>query len=220
MIPTVVDTILKALGQAYPNRVAAAHHGTYGVHAFHGISPLTNAPFFHLDTCVGGWGATQQMDGYGPSRSNVHGDTSDVPIEMQEAFHPYRVENYGIRQDSAGAGQFRGGVGAIKNYVITGPCQLNLKIDRTKCPPWGLNGGLDGVTSDVEILKTDGSKHRVFKGNHHLNIGDKVTIKSGGGGGFGNPLSRKLEAVQNDLQNGYISLEFAKENYKFLQTKI
>ena len=76
------------------------------------------------------------------------------------------------------------------------------------------------MTSDVEILKTDGSKHRVFKGNHHLNIGDKVTIKSGGGGGFGNPLSRKLEAVQNDLQNGYISLEFAKENYKFLQTKI
>ncbi|MEI7738908.1 MAG: hydantoinase B/oxoprolinase family protein [Betaproteobacteria bacterium] len=217
MIPTVVDTILKALGQAYPDRVAAAHHGTYGVHAFHGVSPLTKAPFFHLDTCVGGWGATQQMDGYGPSRSNVHGDTSDVPIEMQEAFHPYRIENYGIRQDSAGAGQFRGGVGAIKNYVITGPCQLNLKIDRTKCPPWGLNGGLDGVTSDVEILRTDGSTQRVFKGNHHLNTGDRVTIKSGGGGGFGEPLNRKPEEVRKDVQNGYISLEHAMEKYQFVQ---
>ena len=214
MIPTVVDTILKALGQAYPERVAAAHHGTYGVHAFHGISPVTESSFFHLDTCVGGWGATQNMDGYGPSRSNVHGDTSDVPVEMQEAFHPYRLQAYEIRTDSAGAGHLRGGVGAIKRYLITAPCQLNLKIDRTKCPPWGLHGGLDGQTADVEIIRTDGTVERVFKGNHHLRVNDRVVIKSGGGGGFGDPFKREFEKIEHDLQNGYISIDQAQATYQ------
>jgi N-methylhydantoinase B/oxoprolinase/acetone carboxylase alpha subunit len=87
---TTVDTILRALAEPFPDRAAAAHHGTYGAYAFHGKSAATGKPFFHLDTSVGGWGASSSMDGYGPSRSNVHGDTSDVPIEVQEAYYPFR----------------------------------------------------------------------------------------------------------------------------------
>ncbi|OWT54818.1 hydantoinase B/oxoprolinase family protein [Candidimonas nitroreducens] len=213
MIPTVVDTILRAMADAFPDRVAAAHHGTYGVHAFHGISPATGAQFFHLDTCVGGWGATSSMDGYGPSRSNVHGDTSDVPVEMQEAFHPYRLESYEIRQDSAGPGRMRGGVGVIKQYHITGPCRLNLKIDRTKCPPWGLAGGGAGKPGDVEIHRTSGEILRVLKDDHELNAGDRVIIKTGGGGGYGPARERDPERVRRDVENGYVSREAARRDY-------
>ena len=213
MIPTVVDTILRALAPAFPDRVAAAHHGTYGVHAFHGTSPVTKASFFHLDTCIGGWGATASGDGYGPSRSNVHGDTSDVPIEMQEAFNPYRFESFSIRRDSAGPGKFRGGVGVVKRYRVTAACRLNLKIDRTKCLPWGLNGGGDGRPAQVEIHRASGEVLHVLKGDNELRTGDVVVVCSGGGGGFGRAIERDVTAVIRDLTLGYISTDSAHDHY-------
>lgn len=213
MMPTVVDTILRALAPAFPERVAAAHHGTYGLHTFDGISPTTGAPFFHLDTCVGGWGATGAMDGYGPSRSNVHGDTSDVPIEMQEAFNPYWLESYEIRQDSGGPGFRRGGVGVVKTYRVSAPCRVNLKIDRTKCPPWGLVGGGEGLTGQVTINRTTGETLSVLKGEHWLHPGDQVVIYTAGGGGHGAAWKREVERVAADVHQGYVSPGAAEKNY-------
>ncbi|MFT3719499.1 hydantoinase B/oxoprolinase family protein [Pseudorhodoferax sp.] len=213
MMPTVVDTILRALAPAFPEHVAAAHHGTYGLHTFDGISPATGAPFFHLDTCVGGWGASGTVDGYGPSRSNVHGDTSDVPIEMQEAFNPYWLESYAIRQDSGGPGRRRGGVGVVKTYRVTAPCRLNLKIDRTKCPPWGLGGGGEGLPGQVRIQRHDGQTLDVLKGEYALQPGDQVVIRTAGGGGHGPARTREIEHVLADLRQGYVSREAAERDY-------
>ncbi|CAN5749047.1 hypothetical protein BH09PSE5_BH09PSE5_01730 [soil metagenome] len=213
MIPTVVDTILRALAPAFPDRVAAAHHGTYGVHAFHGFSPATNSSFFHLDTCIGGWGATSSIDGYGPSRSNVHGDTSDVPVEMQEAFHPYRLVSYAIRQDSAGAGRFRGGVGVVKTYHVTAPCRLNLKIDRTKCLPRSLAGGGEGKVADVEIRRAYGEVSNVLKGDHELRLGDVVVVSTGSAGGYGPAWERDVALVAHDLKQRYISVDGARTEF-------
>ncbi|MBI2316158.1 MAG: hydantoinase B/oxoprolinase family protein, partial [Betaproteobacteria bacterium] len=148
-----------------------------------------------------------------PSRSNVHGDTSDVPIEMQEAFHPYRFESYQIRQDSAGPGRFRGGVGVIKTYRITGPCRLNLKVDRTKCPPWGLAGGGDAEPAQVEIRRATGEVLRVLKQDHELRPGDQVLFCTGGGGGYGPPWQREIASVLEDVAQGYVSREAAAAAY-------
>lgn len=213
MIPTVVDTVLHALADALPERAAAAHHGTYGVHAFHGQSPHTGQPFYSLDTICGGWGASAQMDGYGPSRSNAHGDTSNVPVEMQEAFCPYVFESYAMRPDSGGPGRFRGGLGVEKVYRITAPCRLNLKIERTKCPPWGLRGGKPGAVSDVEIRRAGGEVLRVLKGDHPLGPGDIVVVRTAGGGGFGPPWERETWRVHEDVQLGYVSRDAARKDY-------
>ena len=213
MIPTVVDTVLHALADAFPARAAAAHHGTYGVHAFHGNSPHTGRQFYNLDTICGGWGASAQMDGYGPSRSNAHGDTSNVPVEMQEAFCPYLFESYSMRPDSGGPGRFRGGLGVEKVYRITAPCQLNLKIERTKCPPWGLRGGKPGTVSDVEIRRVGGDALHVLKGNHFLGTGDVVVVRTAGGGGFGPPWEREAWRVVDDVRLGYVSRAAAQTDY-------
>ncbi len=218
MIPTVVDTVLRAMAPAFADKVAAAHHGTYGVHVFHGTSPVTKAPFFHLDTAVGGWGGAIDEDGYGPSRSNVHGDTSDVPIEMQEAFYPFRFESYQLRADSPGPGEHRGGIGVEKRYMITAPCMLTLKIDRTKCAPWGLAGGKAGKTPDVKIHRADGSIRETFKGTHGLGPGDRVLIGTGGGGGYGLPWRRDPEQVRRDVMLGYVSRQAADELYGVVLT--
>ncbi len=213
MIPTVVDTVMHALSKALPDRAAAAHHGTYGVHAIHGVDPLTDKHFYHLDTICGGWGATTTMDGYGPSRSNVHGDTGNVPIEMQEINFPYRLEFYALRQDSGGAGRFRGGLGMVKSYLVEGPCRINLKIDRTKCRAWGLDGGLEGVPSEIEINRVSGLVERPLKGDHPLSAGDRVIVKTAGGGGYGSPRERDPHLVAQDVRCGYVSVESAREDY-------
>lgn len=219
MIPTTVDTILWALAQAFPERAVAAHHGSYGVHAFHGISPVTGAPFYHLDTSVGGWGASATCDGYGPSRSNVHGDTSDVPVEMQEAFHPYRFEGYALRPDSGGPGRFRGGLGVEKSYLITAECRLNLKIERIGCPPWGLAGGGSGKPAQVTLYRADGGKQVVAKGDHLLYRDDRVVIQTGGGGGYGPPWERHPEHVLADVVAGYVSPACAHSEYGVVVTE-
>lgn len=213
MIPTTVDTILRAMSEPFPDRTAAAHHGTYGAYAFHGISAQTGEPFFHLDTSVGGWGASASMDGYGPSRSNVHGDTSDVPIEVQEAYYPFRFVSYRLRRDSGGPGKYRGGLGVEKTYLVTGRCRLTLKIDRTKCAPWGVAGGREGYVSKVDIFKTDGTHIESFKGTYDLDDGDRIVICTGGGGGYGNPWERDIERVETDLRLGYVSRESASRDY-------
>jgi N-methylhydantoinase B len=187
MIPTLVDTILHAMAGAFPDRAAAAHHGTYGVHNFNGKYPANGKPFYIVDTICGGWGASAAMDGYGPSRSNVHGDTANVPIEMQETFYPYLFESYALRADSGGPGRFRGGLGVDKIYRVVASCRINLRIERTKCPPWGLHGGLPARTSDLEIHRADGRVEHALKGNHPLGPGDRVRVLTAGGGGYGPP---------------------------------
>lgn len=213
MIPTVVDTVLRALAGAMPKQAAAAHHGTYGVHAFHGVSPHTGRPFYNHDTLCGGWGANADMDGYGPSRSNAHGDTSNVPMEMQEVFCPYLFESYSIRADSGGPGRHRGGIGIEKVYRITAPCRLNLKIDRTKCPPWGLQGGKEGAVSAVEIRRAGGEVLHVLKGDHGLAPGDVVMMRSAGGGGWGLPSEREIARVLDDVSMDYVSRGAAASDY-------
>lgn len=214
MIPSVVDTILRAMQLAFPDRAAAAHHGTYGVHAFHGRTLTDGASFYHVDTSVGGWGATRHSDGYGPSRSIVHGDTSDVPVEMQEALYPFRFDSYALRTDSAGAGRRRGGLGVVKTYHIEGPCRVNLKFDRTQCGPWGVDGGQDAQVSGVEIQRMSGKVEKVLTGDCALSPGDKVIIKTAGGGGFGPAHEREIELVRQDVELGYVSPDEARRLYR------
>src|SRR3546814_7068689 len=66
-----------------------------------------------------------------------------LPI-LQETLLPFRVESFGLRTDSGGAGKFRGGLGFRKCYKILAPCLLQTNLDRTKYGPWGVLGGKDG----------------------------------------------------------------------------
>lgn len=212
-VPTVVDTILRALGQAFPERAAAAHHGIYGIHAFYGHSPSTGELFQNLDTVTGGWGATATEDGPGPYRSSGHGDVPDIPSEMQEVFYPYRIEAKRLRPDSGGPGRQRGGLGVEKLYRILHPCQMVVAFDRTACPPWGLAGSGPGGTALVEVIRPSGDREALTKGERSLAAGDMVRVLSGGGGGYGPAHERGVEKVLADLRLGLVSKEGARRDY-------
>ena len=118
----MIDAIIKALENALPARVPGGHFGTHSGVRFYGRRP--NGSFFDShDSGHGGWGACATHDGAGPFRTMAHGDTRIIPLELQESLLPFRIEEFSLREDSAGAGTFRGGLGFRKNYRITGALQ-------------------------------------------------------------------------------------------------
>ncbi len=212
-VPTVVDTILNAMGQAFPKRAAAAHHGIYGIHAFYGQLPETGERYQNLDTVTGGWGASAGMDGAGPFRSNGHGDVPDVPVEMQEAFYPYRIVAKRLIANSGGAGRWRGGLGVEKLYQIDAPCTFMAAFDRVHNPPVGLADGGLAKSGGVQILRVGGESEFFTKGERFLFPGDRIVVSSGGGGGFGPALERAPKDVATDVRQGYVTRDAAVLDY-------
>ncbi len=210
---TVIDVILRAFAGLLPDRIAAGHHGNIGGHIFMGKDPETGAIFKNQDTMQGGWGALCDNDGTGPFKTYIHGDTQNVPVELQEAAYPLRVEELSLRPDSAGAGRHRGGLGMVKVYSALAPCRLNVSFDRVRCPPWGIDGGNDGVPGGVTIERASGTTESLLKGEVELNPGDRVRLESGGGGGFGPPRERSRELILRDIKLGYVSPAAAARDY-------
>ena len=209
---TVVDTIISALAPAMAGQVPAGHHGIYGTHTITGRLP-NGERYLSLDAMSGGWGAFATSDGPGPYRSITHGDVRDVPVELQEANYPYRIEAKQLRTDSGGAGKFRGGLGIEKIYRFLQDSTLLAKVERTRCPPWGLNGGMPGSSPAGSVDYQDGRRVAMMKGQWPVKAGDTARILSGGGGGYGNPHERDPASVVQDVRQGYITAQAAALDY-------
>ena len=215
---TVVDTILKALSPALPTRVAAAHHADLVVGRINGRRPRDNSFYIYLGGLIGGgWGARHNGDGMNATIAINDGDTHNGPSEQVEAKYPLLVERYALRQDSGGAGRFRGGLGTEQIVQARGEIRFSSQMDRVRCKPWGLQGGLSGLGNGVAIARFGAEKETLFPNGKALNQvlkpGDAFVLRSGGGGGFGAPLERDLDMLERDIRCGYVSREKAGELY-------
>jgi N-methylhydantoinase B len=213
-LATVIDVVLRAVGQARPDLVAGGHHGAFGVHVFSG-KKMNGELFKNLETGQGGFGASQRGDGSGPFKTYAHGDTFNVPVELQEALYPVFFESIALRTDSGGAGEYRGGLGVSKRIQVLQDCHLNVSMDRTRCPPWGVNSGCDGASGQVILNPGSEREEHLKKADRSLKKGDLVQVDSGGGGGFGHPTKRSYASITQDLLKGYISEEAAKNMYGY-----
>ena len=149
-------------------------------------------------------------DGYSATICMNDGDTHNTPVEMMEVRFPILIERHALIPDSGGAGRQRGGLGVEYAVRARTPLNVNMQIERMHCRPWGLEGGLPGMGNRVE-LERDGKRvddlpnAKVLAAR--LQRGDMFLVRSGGGGGFGNPRERPRERVLEDVRQGYVSAE-------------
>jgi N-methylhydantoinase B len=214
---TIVDTIFKALAPAIPDRVIAGHHADLLASSFHGINHRTSEFFIgSFGPLGGGWGAKMSEDGVSATVCINDGDTHNSPNEQAEFKFPIVVERCALVADSGGAGQHRGGLGIERVVRARSPMVVNNQSERAHCRPWGLAGGGEGLGNAVE-LRIDGRWKSDFPNAKvlvaHLKPADAFKVRSGGGGGYGDPLQRPLARVAHDVRQGYVSAKAAAKLY-------
>ena len=149
-----------------------------------GRDPRNNSPFAYYETIAGGMGARPGLDGI--SAVHTHMTNSwNTPIEVFEQTYPVRVRSYSIRQNSGGAGKFRGGDGIIREIELLTPTQVGILSDRRDRGPYGLAGGSAGKRGKNELIR--GGKKTALPGKCAFNAeaGDILRIETPGGGGWG-----------------------------------
>lgn len=216
VLPTVVDTIFRALAPALRDHLPAAHHGLLGGSVtFIGERSDSGEGFVVQSLEGGGWGGAAARDGESACVSVCQGDVRNSPIESIELKTPVVVEERALRPDSGGPGLRRGGLGVqvrVRN-LVEGRWNL-ARSRRQKCPPWGLWGGKPGGVAEY-LLKRPGDAEfsAVDSVMHSVPAGSEVIVLTGGGGGWGEPGLREIERVVEDVRNGWVSVAAARSDY-------
>jgi N-methylhydantoinase B len=172
--------------------------------------------FLLMNIFGGGWGGRPHEDGESASVSICQGDVRSAPIELQEIQYPFLIERFALRTDSGGAGRHRGGLGVELTYRALQSCIANVNCERTKDPPWGLDGGKPGAVNAAMLVRRDGSERELKKATGvEMEAGDRLIFYTAGGGGWGDPQTRDRQVVANDVRAGYVSPEAAQRDYGF-----
>jgi N-methylhydantoinase B len=168
----IVDVLFAAFGRAFD--VSARGQGTVNNVTF------GNERFTYYETIGGGQGACPDADG--PSGVHVAmSNTLSTPVEALELQYPLRIERYGLRVGSGGAGGHRGGDGVVRALRALEPMRLSLLTERRRHAPRGARGGGDGAPGR-NLLNGEEVPAKVTL---DLEAGDVVTIETPGGGGYG-----------------------------------
>jgi N-methylhydantoinase B len=179
---------------------------------FHGLD-ADGQPFLMREVLGGGSGGRPWADG--EDTIHVVPDSKNLPVEFTETRFPLRVERLGLAVDSGGAGLHRGGLGYRKEIRALRDCAFLSVADRSILSCWGLNGGRAGRPFRVTV-DPGGPNERQLEGlvdDEPIPAGTLVRIDTTGGGGWGDPLLRPVEAVALDVLQGKVTPEAARDEY-------
>jgi N-methylhydantoinase B len=210
----VTEAIWGALAKMLPGKVfACGAQGDFGV-TIAGYR-AQQRPFVLLEFLFGTWGGRPDKDAI-DALSSLAVNYSNTPVEIVEREQPIRIEDYGFRQDSCGPGKFRGGLGMVREYRLVGVDEavLQVRSDRQKFRPYGLNGGTPGANAG-NYLKEVGGKHSALPGKFMRTFkqGETYRAELAGGGGWGDPFERDAELVRQDVIDEKVSVESAARDY-------
>jgi N-methylhydantoinase B len=176
----VVDVVMGALAQALPERIPAASQGTMNNLAMGARGD--GRAWDYYETVGGGMGAGSRYPGLSAVQSHMT-NTRNTPIEVLEMNFPLRVRRYHLREDSGGVGAQRGGDGAVREYEFLEPTTVTLLTERRSHRPWGLAGGGAGAAGE----NRRGAALLPAKTSFRVKAGERITIATPGGGGWGMP---------------------------------
>jgi N-methylhydantoinase B len=216
----IIESVWLALSQTVPEKVDACW-ARWCAPATMGFNPRTGRPFGDIHfMCKGGGGASFGFDGWDHMGTVICAGGLRAPDpELHELINPYTVLQYEYWPDSAGAGQWRGGMGTIYRWRVEadGIAVANFGGgDRAETVPFGLQGGSAAPQNKLYLHKAGEIIDVDTESFYEYDTGDVFEIYESGGGGYGDAKKRPSEKVQEDVINGLVSRDKAKEEYAVL----
>ena len=218
LCPPNADAIIRALSQAIPQRVTAGWNQLL-CYLTSGFDTRKKDSYVDIGFMglKGGSGGTHGVDGYDHiGMIDASGGVLDQDYEMFEQQTPHLLLKHEYWPDSAGSGRWRGGLGVETEFKIGGE---NTKVvtfgDGDVEAPFGLFGGKKATLNRIELHYEDGKTYKTTSKDLVEDVPDRTVLfqQAGGGGGYGDPYLRDFSLVAQEVKNGIISLEKAREDY-------
>jgi len=209
----IFDTINGAMAKALPQKAMGAfsHWSNPNIG---GIDDRTSKPFVMYDLSLAGYGGRYGEDG--PEALTPVMNCTNIPVEVHETHNPIRIKCLEFLPDTGGAGQWRGGCGLKKEIeILNSTATLSHLADRHKFQPYGVFGGQPGTLAETYLLRKNEKKSLASKGVEELRKGDILSFLLSGAGGYGPAELRKKEAIEKDIEDGYVTLQGAKKDYNW-----
>jgi len=213
----LADTVMKALAPVVPTQVSAGI-GNLRVVAFSGLRGEQH--WVHMEIFEGSYGGRHGADGM-DAVDTLYANTRNNPIEDIESHLPLRVERYELREDACAAGQWRGGLGAVREFTYLEDGGASVEGEGHKFEPWGFAGGQAGFPAELVVRRADGGDASLPSKVPYTRAraGDRFIMVGPSGGGYGDPRRRAPERVLRDVRDGYLSVEMAARDYGVVITK-
>lgn len=198
-----------ANGRMPADQETIRYTGVYG-------DDLDGNSYLMREVLGGGSGGRYYSDG--EDTIHVVPDSRNLPTEFTESRFPFIVERLGLARDSGGAGRYRGGLGYEKEIRMLKDANFMSIADRSILACWGVNGGMAGNSFSVVI--EPGTPHErevdALSDAVPVKAGEVIRIRTTGGGGWGDPLTRPYEEVERDLRWGKVTFAGALNDYGVL----
>ena len=201
----IAEAVFAALVQALPDRVTAAPAGTSGNFGLGGYDPERGRDYVMYQISGGGYGGNSGHDGLSNGCSTI-GISKAPPVEIMEQTYPVLYRRYALHEGSGGAGQHRGGFGLdYEIELLRGEARASFVMDHGRVGPQGALGGQDGAVNRVEVIRngvTTIPEHLSKAQDIALKPGDRVRVRTPGGGGYGPVAARDPALVDEDIRLG------------------
>jgi N-methylhydantoinase B len=211
---TAAEAILSALAPFVPDRRIAGGSGSAAL-VLGGRDAESNRAFVHYEIFSGGTGARSGKDGVSATAFHLS-NCKTAPIEIIESEFPTRVERFEMLADSGGAGEWRGGLGFVRDYrILTDEVRFSMRTDKHAIEPFGSDRGRGGARGGC-IVNPESKNEKALPsrfGDHRLALNDVVRVARPGGGGLGDPYKRPVGKVVEDVRQGYVSIDNARSQY-------
>ncbi len=208
----IAEAVFLALAHAIPHKVTAAPAGTSGNLCLGGNDPATGQGYVMYQITGGGYGGNVDHDGLANGCSTI-GISKTAPIEVMEQKFPVLFRRFALHEGSGGAGEQRGGFGVdYEIEILRGDARLSFVMDHGRFGPPGVVGGAAGAVNEVIVTRngeTYRPKHLSKDQGIELATGDRVAVKTPGGGGYGDPARRTGALIARDVARGYYTADKA-----------
>jgi N-methylhydantoinase B len=211
----VMARLFDVLGAVYAKAIGFNVSGSYGTSpnfVYSGVKK-DGEPFQTMEILYGGIPAIPGKDGL--DGHSWWPEFMAVPAEYMETYYPMLVDEYSVRPDSCGAGQFRGGCGIKKVYRFLADGAITYQDDRAATFPYGVAGGRPGASSRKTLVRADGTMVEMPSKVRDVPVyeGDRLVFETAGAGGVGDPLERNPDAVARDVRWSLVSPEAAENEH-------